>query len=596
MFADRAKIIIKSGKGGDGHVSFRREKYVPDGGPDGGDGGDGGSVYFEVDEGLNTLQDYRHKRKFTAKDGEQGGKRRCHGADGEDIVLKVPEGTVIKESESGKVIADMSGDNRRYMILKGGKGGNGNQHYATSTMQAPKYAQPGQPARELNLFLELKVIADVGLVGFPNVGKSTLFNALAGERISIVKDTPGVTRDRIYADVSWLDYNFTMIDTGGIEPESGDVILSQMREQAQIAIDTADVIIFITDVKQGLVDSDSKVADMLRRSHKPVVLVVNKVDSFEKYMTDVYEFYNLGIGDPHPISAASMLGLGDMLDEVVKHFPDSSKQDDEDDRPRVAIVGKPNVGKSSLINKLAREDRVIVSDIAGTTRDAIDTAIKYDGKEYIFIDTAGLRRKNKIKEDIERYSIIRAVSAVERADVVIVVIDATEGVTEQDAKIAGIAHERGKGIIIAVNKWDAIEKDNNTVKQHTEKIRQILSFIPYAEILFISAKSGQRLNKIFELIDVVIENNSMRVATGVLNEIVTEAVAMQQPPTDKGKRLKIYYVTQVSVKPPTFVIFVNDKNLMHFSYTRYLENRIRDTFGFRGTALKFITRERKENE
>ena len=379
----------------------------------------------------------------------------------------------------------------------------------------------------------------VAIVGRPNVGKSTLFNALAGERISIVKDTPGVTRDRIYADVSWLDYNFTMIDTGGIEPESGDVILSQMREQAQIAIDTADVIIFITDVKQGLVDSDSKVADMLRRSHKPVVLVVNKVDSFEKYMTDVYEFYNLGIGDPHPISAASMLGLGDMLDEVVKHFPDSSKQDDEDDRPRVAIVGKPNVGKSSLINKLAREDRVIVSDIAGTTRDAIDTAIKYDGKEYIFIDTAGLRRKNKIKEDIERYSIIRAVSAVERADVVIVVIDATEGVTEQDAKIAGIAHERGKGIIIAVNKWDAIEKDNNTVKQHTEKIRQILSFIPYAEILFISAKSGQRLNKIFELIDVVIENNSMRVATGVLNEIVTEAVAMQQPPTDKGKRLKI---------------------------------------------------------
>ena len=388
----------------------------------------------------------------------------------------------------------------------------------------------------------------VAIVGRPNVGKSTLFNALAGERISIVKDTPGVTRDRIYADVSWLDYNFTMIDTGGIEPESGDVILSQMREQAQIAIDTADVIIFITDVKQGLVDSDSKVADMLRRSHKPVVLVVNKVDSFEKYMTDVYEFYNLGIGDPHPISAASMLGLGDMLDEVVKNFPDSSKQDDEDDRPRVAIVGKPNVGKSSLINKLAREDRVIVSDIAGTTRDAIDTAIKYDGKEYIFIDTAGLRRKNKIKEDIERYSIIRAVSAVERADVVIVVIDATEGVTEQDAKIAGIAHERGKGIIIAVNKWDAIEKDNNTVKQHTEKIRQILSFIPYAEILFISAKSGQRLNKIFELIDVVIENNSMRVATGVLNEIVTEAVAMQQPPTDKGKRLKIYYVTQVSVK------------------------------------------------
>jgi GTP-binding protein len=436
----------------------------------------------------------------------------------------------------------------------------------------------------------------VAIVGRPNVGKSTLFNALAGERISIVKDTPGVTRDRIYADVSWLNHNFTLIDTGGIEPESTDIILSQMREQAQIAIDTADVIMFLTDVHQGLQDSDSKVADMLRRSHKPVVLVVNKVDSFEKYMADVYEFYNLGIGDPHPVSASSMLGLGDMLDEVVKYFPEGTSEEEEDDRPKVAIIGKPNVGKSSLINKLAQEERVIVSDIAGTTRDAIDTDIKYNGKEYIFIDTAGLRRKSKVKEEIERFSIIRAVTAVERADVVILVIDATEGVTEQDAKIAGIAHDRGKGIIIAVNKWDAIEKNNNTVKEHTEKIRQILSFMSYAEILFISAKSGQRLPKIFELIDVVIENNSMRVATGVLNEIVAEAVAMQQPPTDKGKRLKIYYTTQVSVKPPTFVIFVNDKELMHFSYTRYLENRIRDTFGFRGTALKFIIRERKEEK
>ena len=436
----------------------------------------------------------------------------------------------------------------------------------------------------------------VAIVGRPNVGKSTLFNTLAGERISIVKDTPGVTRDRIYADVTWLNYNFTMIDTGGIEPESGDIILSQMREQAQIAIDTADVIMFIVDVRQGLQDADSKVADMLRRSHKPVVLVVNKVDSFEKYMTDVYEFYNLGIGDPFPVSAADKLGLGDMLDEVVKYFPESAKEEVEDERPKIAIIGKPNVGKSSLINKLAQEDRVIVSNIAGTTRDAIDTDIKYNGKEYVFIDTAGLRRKSKVTEDIERYSIIRAVAAVERADVVILVIDATEGVTEQDAKIAGIAHDRGKGIIIAVNKWDAIEKNNDTVKEHTQDIRDVLSFMPYAEILFISAKSGQRLHKIFEMIDIVIENNSMRVATGVLNEIVTEAVAMQQPPTDKGKRLKIYYVTQVSVKPPTFVVFVNDKNLMHFSYTRYLENRIRDTFGFRGTALKFITRERKEDK
>ena len=383
----------------------------------------------------------------------------------------------------------------------------------------------------------------VAIVGRPNVGKSTLFNALAGERISIVKDTPGVTRDRIYAEVSWLDHNFTMIDTGGIEPDSHDIILSQMREQAEIAIATADVIIFLVDVKQGLQDSDSKVADMLRRSGKPVVLVVNKVDSFEKYMADVYEFYNLGIGDPFPVSAASMLGLGDMLDEVVKYFPDYKKDDEEDDRPKIAIIGKPNVGKSSLINKLAQEDRVIVSDIAGTTRDAIDTDIKYNGKEYVFIDTAGLRRKNKIKEEIERYSIIRAVTAVERADVCIIVIDATEGVTEQDAKIAGIAHDRGKGIIIAVNKWDAIEKDDKTIYRHTERIRDVLSFMPYAEIIFISAKSGQRLNKIFETIDVVIENNSMRVATGVLNEIVTEAVAMQQPPSDKGKRLRIYAKT-----------------------------------------------------
>ncbi len=435
----------------------------------------------------------------------------------------------------------------------------------------------------------------VAIVGRPNVGKSTLFNVLAGERISIVQDTPGVTRDRIYAEVSWLDYNFTLIDTGGIEPDSGDIILSQMREQAQIAIDTADVIIFITDVRQGLVDADQKVADMLRRSKKPVILAVNKVDDFKKYMPDVYEFYNLGIGDPVPVSAASRLGIGDLLDEVAKHFTQEMLEEAEDDRPRIAIVGKPNVGKSSLINKLTGENRVIVSDIAGTTRDAIDTDIKYNGREYVFIDTAGLRRKNKIKEELERYSIIRAVTAVERADVVIIVIDATEGVTEQDAKIAGIAHERGKGIIIAVNKWDAIEKDDKTIYKHTEKIRQILSFMPYAEILFISAKTGQRTGRIFETIDVVLENNSMRVATGVLNEIMAEAVAMQQPPTDKGKRLKLYYITQAAVKPPTFVIFVNDKNLMHFSYARYLENKIREAFGFKGTSLKFIIRERKED-
>lgn len=436
----------------------------------------------------------------------------------------------------------------------------------------------------------------VAIVGRPNVGKSTLFNVLAGEMISIVKDTPGVTRDRIYADVSWLDREFTLIDTGGIEPESRDIILSQMREQAQIAIDTADVIIFITDVRQGLQDADSKVADMLRRSGKPVILTVNKVDNFDKFMPDVYEFYNLGIGDPVPISASSRLGLGDMLDAVCAHFPEKTEEEEEDERPRIAIVGKPNVGKSSIINKLVGENRVIVSDIAGTTRDAIDTDVVHDGKEYIFIDTAGLRRKNKIKEELERYSIIRTVTAVERADVVLMVIDAVEGVTEQDAKIAGIAHERGKGIIIVVNKWDAIEKNDKTMREYESKVRQILSFMPYAEIMYVSAKTGQRLHKLYDMIDMVIANQTLRVATGVLNEIMTEAVAMQQPPSDKGKRLKLYYITQVAVKPPTFVIFVNDKELMHFSYTRYLENKIREAFGFRGTSLKFFIRERKEKD
>ena len=436
----------------------------------------------------------------------------------------------------------------------------------------------------------------VAVVGRPNVGKSTLFNALAGENISIVKDTPGITRDRIYADITWLDRTFTLIDTGGIEPDSDDIILSQMRAQAQIAMETADVILFLVDVKQGLVDSDGKVADMLRRSHKPVVLVVNKVDSFEKYMADVYEFYNLGIGEPHPISAANRLGLGDMLEEVMKHFPETEETEEEDERPRIAIVGKPNVGKSSLINKLLGEDRLIVSDIAGTTRDAVDTEITFDGKEYVFIDTAGLRRKNKIKEDLERFMIIRTVSAVDRADVVVLVIDAVEGVTEQDAKIAGIAHERGKAVIIAVNKWDALEKDDKTIYRVTERVRDTLSYMPYAEILFVSAKTGLRLPKLFETINMVSENHAMRVQTGVLNEIMAEAVAMQQPPSDKGKRLKLYYITQVSVKPPTFVIFVNDKELMHFSYTRYIENQIRETFGFKGTPLRFIIRERKEKE
>ena len=436
----------------------------------------------------------------------------------------------------------------------------------------------------------------VAIVGRPNVGKSTLFNVLAGDQISIVKDTPGVTRDRIYADATWLDRSFTLIDTGGIEPESNDVILSQMREQAQIAIDTADVIIFITDVRQGLVDSDSKVADMLRRINNPFILFFTQPPLLQKHMMDVYEFYNLGIGEPIPVSAANRMGLGDMLDEVIKAFPEDSAEEQEDDIPKIAVVGKPNVGKSSLINKLLGEDRVIVSDIAGTTRDAIDTKVVWDGREYIFIDTAGLRRKGKVKEDIERYSVIRTVTAVERASIVVIMIDATEGVTEQDAKIAGIAHERGKGVIIAVNKWDAIEKNDKTIYKHTNRIREVLAYMPYAELVFISAKTGLRISRLFETIDTVIENQTLRIQTGVLNEILSEAVAMQQPPSDKGKRLKIFYMTQVAVRPPTFVIFVNDKELMHFSYTRYLENKIRDAFGFAGTPLKFIVRERGEKE
>ena len=436
----------------------------------------------------------------------------------------------------------------------------------------------------------------VAVVGRPNVGKSTLFNALAGERISIVKDTPGVTRDRIYTDVSWLSHEFTMIDTGGIEPDSRDVILSQMREQAMIAIDTADVIVFMTDVRQGLTDADFQVATMLRKSRKPIVLAVNKVDNFKSQQMDVYEFYNLGIGEPYPISAEGKQGLGDLLDAVITKFPEGAEADEGDENPKIAVVGKPNVGKSSIINKLLGGNRVIVSDIAGTTRDAIDTVISRNGKKYTFIDTAGLRRKSKIKEDLERYSIIRTVSAVERCDIAVVVIDAKEGITEQDAKIAGIAHERGKGLIVAVNKWDAIEKDDKSVREFTDKVRNTLSFAYYAEILFISAKTGQRLPKLFDTIDEILDSQTLRVQTGVLNDILTEALAMQQPPSDKGRRLKVFYMTQVAVKPPTFVIFVNEKKLMHFSYQRYLENRVRDAFGFKGTAIRFIIRERQDKE
>lgn len=437
----------------------------------------------------------------------------------------------------------------------------------------------------------------IAVVGRPNVGKSTLFNALAGERISIVKDTPGVTRDRIYTDINWLDRQFTLIDTGGIEPESQDMMLTYMRQQAQVAIDTADAIIFVVDVKTGLVDADFSVADILRRSNKPVVLCVNKVDDFNKFMADTFEFYNLGIGEPHAVSSVNRLGFGDLLDAVSEVVPEKSPEEEADERPKIAIVGKPNVGKSSIINRLCGEDRVIVSDIAGTTRDAIDTVVRANGNEYVFIDTAGLRKKAKIKEDIEQFSMVRTVAAVERADVCVVVIDATEGVTEQDAKIAGTAHDAGKGILICVNKWDALtEKDDKTIYKHQEKIREILSFIPYADIVFISAKTGQRMPKLFEHIDMIIQNQNMRIGTGVLNEIMMQAVSLQQPPSDKGRRLKLFYITEVAVKPPTFVIFVNDKKLMHFSYTRYIENKIREAFGFAGTSLKFIIRERGEKE
>lgn len=434
----------------------------------------------------------------------------------------------------------------------------------------------------------------VAIVGRPNVGKSTLFNKLAGTNISIVDDRPGVTRDRIYADVDWLNYQFTLIDTGGIEPDSSDLILSSMRNQAEIAIETADVIIFLADVRVGLVDADFKVADMLRRSKKPIVLCINKVDSIEKLSNDVYEFYNLGLGDPFAISAAGGTGIGDFLDEVVKYFPEPKEGEEEEEIPKIAIIGKPNVGKSSLVNKILGENRVIVSDIPGTTRDSVDLRVKFNDNEYIFIDTAGLRRKSKIREDLERYSIIRTVAAIERADIVVVMIDAEEGITEQDAKIAGIAHDRGKGAVIAVNKWDAIEKDDKSVYRFLDTVQTTLSFMTYAPVVFISAKTGLRIHKLFESLDMVIQNHSLRVATGVLNDILYDAMAMNQPPSDKGKRLKIYYMTQVSIKPPCFVLFVNDRELAHFSYKRYIENQIRESFGFKGTPIKMLVRERKE--
>lgn len=434
----------------------------------------------------------------------------------------------------------------------------------------------------------------VAIVGRPNVGKSTLFNRIAGQRISIVEDTPGVTRDRIYADAEWLNYNFTLIDTGGLEPESDDMMLKNMYSQAEIAIESADVIIFVADVKTGMVDADLQVANILRKSQKPVVLAVNKMDDLAKYGMDIYEFYQLGLGEPFGVSAGQMLGIGDMLDEVVKHFPEDKTGEEDEDIIKVAIIGKPNVGKSSLINRILGEERVIVSDVAGTTRDAIDSPYEYQGQKYVFIDTAGMRRKSKIKENIEKYSIIRAVAAVERADVCIMMINAEEGITDQDTKVAGIAHEAGKAVIIAVNKWDKIEKDNKTMNKFVKDIETEFKYLSYAPTIFISAATGQRVTKLFELINMVHENNTMRISTGVLNDVLIEAMAMNQPPADKGRPLRIYYMTQVSVKPPTFVLFVNDTELLHFSYKRYIENQLREAFGFKGTPIHFIARNRKE--
>lgn len=436
----------------------------------------------------------------------------------------------------------------------------------------------------------------VAVVGRPNVGKSTLFNRLAKHRISIVDDAPGVTRDRIYADVEWLTHKFTLIDTGGIDTETADAIYTDMLNQAMIAMETADVILFLTDVKAGPTDADAAVADLLRRTKKPVVLAVNKADDMLKGELDAVEFYSLGLGTPIPISAGQLLGLGDLLDAVVEQFPaDKSGVDDDDNAViKVAIVGKPNVGKSSLLNRLLGEDRSIVSDVPGTTRDAVDAMLTRDGREYLFIDTAGIRKKSKIKENIERYSIVRAIAAIERCDVCILVIDALEGVTDQDAKIAGIAHERGRAAIILTNKWDAIEKDNTTMKKHLDRISDGLAYMPYAPRLFVSAKTGQRVENLFEAVNAVSENHSLRVQTGILNETLIEAMAVTPPPTDKGKMLKVYYITQVSVRPPTFVLFVNDGNLMHYSYERFIENRLRQAFGFVGTPIKLITRNKEK--
>ena len=432
----------------------------------------------------------------------------------------------------------------------------------------------------------------VAIVGRPNVGKSTFFNYIVGKRISIVEDTPGVTRDRIYADANWRGIDFTIIDTGGIEPETDDIIISQMRTQADMAVSIADVILFVTDFKQGVTEADKEIALMLKKSKKPIVLICNKADNFGKTSDDIYEFYNLGLGDPYPISAVNAIGIGDVLDAIYEEFPKDNISNDDDTIIKVALIGKPNVGKSSLVNKILGENRVIVSNIAGTTRDAIDSEFENEFGKYVFIDTAGIRRKSKVTENLEKYSVMRTLLAIERSDVCVLMIDANEGVTDQDAKIAGEAHEAGKGIIIAVNKWDEYEKDNNTVERYKKEIYEKLSYLQYAPIIFISAKTGQRINKLYELINTVANQNAMRISTSVLNQVLNEAIAIVQPPTDKGKRLKIFYMTQASTKPPTFVVFVNDKQLFHFSYERYLVNQLRKEFVLTGTPIRMIVREK----
>ena len=436
----------------------------------------------------------------------------------------------------------------------------------------------------------------VAIIGKPNVGKSTFFNYIVGSRISIVEDTPGVTRDRVYAETNWRGRNFTVVDTAGIEPESDDTIISQMREQAKIAIDIADVILFLTDVKQGVTAADQEIALMLKKSKKPVVLVCNKADNMSRDRNEIYEFYNLGMGEPYPVSAANALGIGDVLDALYENFPEKNDDEDDDGRIKVAVIGKPNVGKSSLINKILGENRTIVSNIAGTTRDAIDTEYENEYGKYVLIDTAGIRRKSKVSESIEKFSIMRTLLAIERADVCLMMIDANEGVTDQDAKIAGEAHEAGKGIIIVVNKWDEYEKETGTLEKYKKDIYAKLSYLSYAPVIFISAKTGQRVDKLFNMINNVAEQNAMRVSTATLNQVINEAIAIVQPPTDKGKRLKILYGTQVSTKPPTFVIFVNNKELFHFSYERYLVNQIRKEFGLEGTPVRIIAREKGEKE